>query len=153
MIEYSPCGKKAMELFKNGCNCSQSVFTAFAESFSIDEKLALSLSSGFGGGIGRLRRTCGAISGGVMALGYAFGYDDISDYNKKSKLYALIQDFVGEFERELGSSVCAKLLNTNDNDSQPEMRSKEYYEKRPCCHIVGVSASIVENMIKNKLSD
>ncbi len=153
-IEKSSYAKKAMKLFKEGYNCSQSVFLAFEDQYDIDRKTALKLSSSFGGGMGRLREVCGAVSGMFMVAGLLYGYDDAKDYEGKTKHYERIQLLAKEFEERNGSIVCKQLLGLGEGkDSHiPEKRTDAYYQKRPCAELVGMAAAIMEQYIeKNPL--
>ena len=154
-IETSVYAQKAMELFKEGFNCSQSVFLAFADMYEMDYKTALRLSSSFGGGMGRLREVCGAVSGMFMVAGVLYGYDDPKDYEAKKVHYERIQLLAKEFEPCNGSIVCRQLLGLGEGKDAPapEKRSDEYYKKRPCAELVGIAAAIMEQYIlENKLS-
>ena len=87
--------EKAKELFLSGCNCSQSVFCAWADELGFDEKTAMKLSCGFGGGVGRLREICGAVSGAAMVLSMRFSGEDGRD---RASVYGMIQDFANRFQ-------------------------------------------------------
>ena len=148
-IETSPHAAKAMELFKEGCNCAQAVFLAFEDKYTIDHKTALMLSSSFGGGMGRLREVCGAVSGMFMVAGVLYGYDDVKDYEAKKLHYERIQFLAKEFESRNGSIVCRQLLGLGDGKDTPtpEQRTDSYYKKRPCAELVGIAAAIMEQYI------
>ncbi len=140
---------KAMELFKQGYNCAQAVFLAFEDRYEIDRKTALMLSSSFGGGMGRLREVCGAVSGMFMVAGVMYGYTETEDHESKSRHYERIQELAREYELINGSIVCRELLGLNVKKDKPvpEKRTDEYYKKRPCVELVGVAASIMEKYI------
>ena len=123
-IEQSAYAKKAMDLFKEGYNCSQAVFLAFEDKYDIDRKVALMLSSSFGGGMGRLREVCGAVSGMFMVAGVLYGYDDPKDYDKKKEHDSGIQD-----------------------TPSPLPRPDDYYTNRPRAELVGMAAAIMERYI------
>lgn len=148
-IETSLYAKKAMDLFKEGFNCSQSVFLAFEDMHKMDPKTALKLSSSFGGGMGRLREVCGAVSGMFMVAGVLYGYDDPKDYEAKKVHYERIQQLAKEFESRNGSIVCRQLLGLGEGKDTPapEKRTQEYYKKRPCAELVGMAAAIMEQYI------
>lgn len=148
-IETSLYAKKAMDLFKEGFNCSQSVFLAFEDMHKMDPKTALMLSSSFGGGMGRLREVCGAVSGMFMVAGVLYGYDDPKDYEAKKVHYERIQQLAKEFESRNGSIVCRQLLGLGEGKDTPapEKRTQEYYKKRPCAELVGMAAAIMEQYI------
>lgn len=148
-IEKSAYAQKAMELFKEGFNCSQSVFLAFEDKYQMDRKTALMLSSSFGGGMGRLREVCGAVSGMFMVAGVLYGYDDPKDYEAKKVHYERIQQLAKEYELRNGSIVCRQLLGLGEGKDvpTPEKRTEEYYKKRPCAELVGMAAAIMEQYI------
>lgn len=149
-IEVSEYGQKAMKLFKEGFNCAQSVFLAFSDKYEMDEKMALRLSSSFGGGMGRLREVCGAVSGMFMVAGILYGYDETTENDHKRNHYARIQQLAHEFEKETGSIICRELLGLGKgkDSPQPEKRTEEYYKKRPCVELVGLAATIMEQYIR-----
>ena len=99
---------RAKELFHQGFNCSQSVFAACADLYGIeDEALALRLSASFGGGIGRMRQTCGAACGMFMLAGLENGSATPHDAEGKKQNYALVQELAADFKRENGSLICS----------------------------------------------
>lgn len=149
-LENSIYASKAMALFKEGYNCAQSVFLAFADKYPIEPKLALKLSSSFGGGMGRLREVCGAVSGMFMVAGLLYGYDSPTAYEEKSEHYARIQELAHAFAKQNGSIVCRELLGLNQKEDvpTPEKRTDAYYQKRPCEQLVGMAAAIMERYIK-----
>lgn len=136
--------KRAVELFKSGFNCSQSVVAAFADMYEFTEEQALRMSASFGGGIGRMRQTCGAACGMFLLAGLEKGAVDGKDREGKAANYALVQELAEEFKRRNGSLVCAELLGLKkaENSSVPEARTQEYYAKRPCAKMVEVAAEI-----------
>ncbi|MBQ3007388.1 MAG: C_GCAxxG_C_C family protein [Clostridia bacterium] len=141
--------EKAKELFEGGCNCCQAVFCAFLEETNLTKDEALRLSAGFGGGFGRLREVCGAVSGMTMVLSNKFASTDPNNREEKAALYALIQKAAGEFREENGSIVCRELLGLSEKNSAPvpEERTKEYYKKRPCSELVRCAAEIAEKYL------
>lgn len=143
--------ERAMELFKQGYNCSQSVFGAFCEECNMDFETALKLSSSFGGGMGRLREVCGAVSGMFMVAGMKYGYSNPKDNVSKAEHYKRIQELAEQFKEKNGSLVCRELLGlANHSDNYiPEERTDEYYKKRPCAEIVGDAAEIIDEFIKS----
>jgi len=149
MINHS---QKAMGLFKEGYNCSQSIFLAFSDIINLDEETMLKISSSFGGGMGRLRGVCGAVSGMFMVLGYLYGYSEPKAYQEKTEHYKLIQAFADKFKNENGSIICRELLGLEkgpDNPT-PEKRTDAYYKKRPCGELIGYAAKILEEYIYSK---
>ena len=90
--------KKAGELFQEGYNCAQAVFLAFEDLYDIDHETALKLSSSFGGGMGRMREVCGAVSGMFMVAGVLYGYDDPKAQTEKADHYKRIQELAEEYK-------------------------------------------------------
>lgn len=138
--------ERAMELFNQGYNCSQSVFGAFAEECGIDFETALKLSSSFGGGMARLREVCGAVSGMFMVAGMKYGYTDQKDITAKTEHYKRIQELAEEFKEKNRTIVCRELLGLSVQSEGyiPEERTAEYYKKRPCAELVGDAAEIID---------
>ena len=149
-VENSLYAQKAMRFFKEGYNCAQSVFLSFAEENGIDKKTALMLSSSFGGGMGRLREVCGAVSGMFMVAGLIYGYDDPKAFEEKQEHYERIQYLANEFKLINGSIICRTLLglDVESDVPTPEKRTEEYYKKRPCTELVGIAAAIMEKYIE-----
>lgn len=139
----------AMDYFKKGYNCAQSVVLAFEDTVSIDRNELTKLASSFGAGMGRLREVCGAVSGMFMVAGLLYGYDDPNDAKGKEEHYERIQELAKKFEEKNGTIVCRNLLGLNvQHDSpKPEARTNEYYKKRPCVELVGDAAEILEEYI------
>lgn len=126
--------EKAVELFKSGYNCSQSVVAAFADMYGFTQEQALRMSASFGGGIGRMRQTCGAACGMFLLAGLEKGAVDGKDREGKAANYALVQQLAEEFRKRNGSMICAELLGLKkpEGSSMPEARTELYYAKRPC---------------------
>jgi len=150
-FENSAYAKKAMQLFKEGYNCSQAVILAFSDKYDIEGKTAVKLASSFGGGMGRMREVCGAVSGMFMVAGLLYGYDDPKAKEEKADHYARIQQLAAEFTKINGSIVCRELLGLTQkkDDPTPSERTAEYYKKRPCEQLVGIAAAIMEDYINN----
>lgn len=142
--------EKAKELFKRGFNCSQAVVGAFADDLGMDEETLLKLSSSFGGGMGRLREVCGAVSGMFMVAGIKYGYSSPDAKEEKSKHYARIQELAKSFTEENGSIICRELLGTEGKSEShvPSDRTDKYYKTRPCADLVADAARILEEYIK-----
>lgn len=153
--EIEARAQRAVELFKQGFNCSQAVFASCADMYGItDEQLALRLSASFGGGIGRMRMVCGAASGMFLLAGLQNGSSTPHDNEGKMANYAYVQQLAGEFKGKYGSLICAELLGlapkgqlqmTNDQlpmDARPADRTPEYYEKRPCSEMIAEAVRI-----------
>jgi len=146
--------QRAVELFKQGYNCSQSVVAAFCEELDVDIETALKISASFGAGMGRLREVCGAVSGMFIVAGMKYGYTDPKDFEAKAEHYKMIQHLANQFKEENNSIICRELLGieAGPNSPIPELRTKEYYKKRPCAELVGCAAEILEQVLKNKLN-
>ena len=158
--------EKAKRLFKeNGYNCCQAVVLAYNDIFGIDDTTAAALSSGFGGGMGRMREVCGSVSGMVLLAGLIQPATDPSDKAGRTANYAMVQDVAAEFKALNESIICKELLGlstcsapTSDNihgipeSPVPSDRTAEYYKKRPCEELVGISAHIIGKKIQNWIS-
>lgn len=144
---------QAKEYFLNGYNCAQAVAMAFADLMEMDEYTAARLTSGFGGGLARMREVCGSVSGMAFVMSSLYGYGDASETENKKRLYGEIQQLADEFKAQNGSVVCRELLGLNKpgaDDPTPEPRTAQYYKKRPCHELVWCSADILERYINNK---
>jgi C_GCAxxG_C_C family probable redox protein len=140
---------RAVELFVMGYNCSQSVFAAYSDEMGLDMDTALRLSSSFGGGMGRLREVCGALSGAFMVFGMLRGYTDPTDSEAKSEHYKQVQEMAALFKAEHGSLLCRDLLGDNaGNGYVPENRTEDYYQKRPCAGLVAHAAALLDRMLE-----
>ena len=141
----------AEALFREGYNCAQSVFAAFSDVCGMDRETALRLSSSFGGGLGRLREVCGAVSGMAMVAGVLRGYSDPNDPEAKAAHYALIREMADRFRAETGSIICRELLEQSGNDASaggtPSPRDEHFHHSRPCAGFVRLAASIAEDML------
>jgi len=149
MVRMSERTEKAVALFKAGCNCSQSVVAAFCDVFGLDEKTAMRLSCGLGGGVGRLREVCGAVSGMAVLAGLKYGNATPDDAAAKKKTYEVVQAMANEFRQKNGHIVCRQLLGLEkpENDPTPSGRDAAYYQKRPCAAYVADAAAIVERFL------
>ena len=139
-------GELAESFFRSGYNCSQSVALAFCDEMNMEKAVAARLTVGFGGGVGRMREVCGAVSGMAFVLSALYGDDG------KANIYALIQKGAEKFRRENGSVVCRELLGLAKapSDPVPEARTREYYKKRPCPELVRMAADILEEIINDE---
>ncbi len=143
--------KLAGDLFLEGYNCAQSVFLAFADVTGFDKETALLISSSFGGGMGRLREVCGAVSGAFMVAGVLWGYTELDD-EKKKEHYALVQEIARRFKAKHETIVCRELLKgiESSSDPMPSLRDAQYYQKRPCVRLVEDAAAVIDELIKEK---
>ena len=140
--------ERAVELFVEGYNCAQAVAAAFGDLTGLDEKTAAKMASCFGGGMGRMREVCGAVSGMLMVAGVLYGYDDPKATREKRELYAQVQAMAGQFRQELGSIVCRDLLKNPPSDPNPTPRTEQFYKERPCARMVATAARIMDEFIE-----
>ena len=155
VMEEKTHSELAMSFFKEGYNCSQSVFMAFCDEYDMDFEMALKISSSFGAGMGRLREVCGAVTGMFMAAGMIYGYSDPKDHTSKTEHYKRIQYLAKEFEEKNHSIICRELLGLGSGKDSPvpELRTAEYYKKRPCAELVGMAADIMDKYINDNQQD
>lgn len=138
----------AAQLFTEGYSCSQAVAAAFSDVTGLDGKLSARMAASFGGGMGRMREVCGAVSGMLLVAGLLYGYDDPADTAGKRALYAQVQAMAGQFRTEMGSIICRDLLQNPPSDPNPTPRTAEFYQKRPCQRMVETAARIMEEFIQ-----
>ena len=129
-----------------GYNCAQSVFIAFSSEFGLDDETALKLSSSFGGGMGRLREVCGAVSAMFAIAGLKYGYTSPNNDEVKAKHYELVQQLAAKFKEKYGTIICRDLLELPEGSDSPipSKRTEEYYKQRPCEAFVRYAAEIIE---------
>lgn len=142
----------AAENFKKGYNCAQSVFIAYAGEYGISKNTALKLSSSFGGGMGRLREVCGAVSGMFMIAGLAKGYTENNNDEAKAGHYKFIQTLAGEFIARHNTIICRELLGLDKNEETefvPSKRTEEYYTQRPCEKFIVSACEILDKYLPN----
>ena len=143
--------ERAMAFFHKGYNCSQAVAMAFSDIMGLDEKTVAALATGFGGGMGRMRKVCGTVSGMALVSGFLVpACDDATVKTQKAANYALVQSLAGEFKEMNGSIICRELLGLSPSVKEthvPAERTSEYYKKRPCEELVGISAGILARKI------
>ncbi len=137
----------AVELFVSGYNCAQAVAVAFCDVTGMDRELTARLSSSFGGGMGRMREVCGAVSGMLMVAGILYGYDTNDDDVQKKAHYTLVQKLAGQFREQAGSIICREILKNPPSDPVPSPRTEAYYAQRPCVRMVYLAARIMEDYI------
>ena len=140
---------KAAELFLSGSNCAQAVAVAFCDVTGLEPAFAAKMASSFGGGMGRLREVCGAVSGMLMVAGLIYGYEDPgeNDCNKKAH-YQLVQALCAAFREQTGSIVCREILKNPPSDPNPTPRTAEFYRTRPCARMVLLAGQILDEYIK-----
>jgi len=143
----------ATTFFEQGYNCSQAVFMAYSDMYGIEPEMAAKLATSFGGGMGRLREVCGAVSGMFLVLGLQYPFTDTKDKGAKNTNYKAVQRTANEFKSVMGSYICADLLKLKHEPQNPESseRNEAYYKSRPCTRCVKVAAEIIGNelIVKN----
>ena len=140
---------RAEELFRQGYNCSQSVFSAFADELGMSVEESAKLASPFGAGFGKLREVCGAVCGMTMLVGAVKGYSDPTDSEGKKALYELEQKMCAEFEAVHKTIICRELLGLKKGEDleEPAVRTEEYYKSRPCVSACRTAAEIAEKYL------
>ena len=140
----------AASLFCGGCNCSQAVFAAFSDVTGIERQTALRLASSFGAGMGRMRDTCGAVTGMFLVLGAVYGFDDRCDTAEKGAHYARVQELAAQFREVYGTLLCRELMANLNKDTapMPEERTEEYYRTRPCARFVVTAARLLDKYLE-----
>ena len=138
----------AGNLFLEGYNCAQAVAVAFCDVTGMDKATAAKLASPFGGGMGRMREVCGAVSGMLMVLGVLYGYEEnAEDDAHKKQLYIDVQALAGKFREECGSIICREILKNPPSDPNPTPRTADFYAKRPCARMVMTAAKLLDEFI------
>ena len=139
----------AAELFMQGYNCAQAIAVAFSDVTGWTREEAAKLSSSFGGGMGRLREVCGAVSGMLLVAGHLYGYDD-PESDQKMTHYARVQQLAEQFRQQAGSIVCREILKNPPSDPNPTPRTAEFYQQRPCVRLVMLAAEVLDDYIKGQ---
>ncbi len=146
-------GERAEALFLQGYTCAQAVLLAFEDITGLDTTTAAKLASGFGGGMGRMREVCGAVSGMFMAYDLICGYAEPGDMEAKKRTYADIRELAARFSAQSGGSiVCRELLAGVETTAggDPEQRTPAYYQKRPCPRLVALAADVLDEFLREK---
>ena len=141
----------ARDNFLKGYNCAQAVAIAFSEEMGMSETELAKLASSFGGGMGKMREICGAVSGALLVYGAVHGNSDPDDADAKKAHYARVQEFAARFKAEHETIICRELLKNialkKESTSEPEARTEDYYRTRPCVRFVETAATILEQML------
>ena len=147
--------QRAVDNFMAGYGCCRSVVAAFSDLYGLDETLAKKVGAGFGGGVGRMRMMCGAVSGIVMLAGLDCLQTEGSDREGKSACYKVVQELLEQSKQENGSIICAEILGIQGHEKAhsnyvASPRTAEYYKSRPCAAKVESAARIFANYLKAK---
>ena len=150
-IDVEQRAAQAESYFRQGYNCAQSVYMAFADLYGLDTETAAKIVAPLGGGMGRLREVCGACSGMFMVAGLHIPTTNPADHQTKARTYVAVQHLAARFKEENGSIICRELLGlSSHNDAPiPETRTDAYYKKRPCAELVHTAAYILATALKN----
>ena len=143
-------GALSKEMFCKGYNCAQAVVAAFHEELGMTESEAARLSSSFGGGMGRMRETCGAVSGMLLVAGLLWGYGTPGDDEAKAAHYRLVQEMAAKFRERTGSLICRELLGNPPSDPNPTPRTADFDKPRPCAGFVALAAEILDGEIAER---
>lgn len=143
----------AAQLFESGHNCAQAVAVAFCDVTGLEPKAAAAMASSFGGGMGRMREVCGAVSGILLVAGILYGDDTIGNDARKKEHYQRVQFLAEQFRQEAGSIICREILKNPPSDPSPTPRSPEFYQMRPCTRLVYVAAEIMSRYIEDNPVD
>lgn len=137
--------EKARSLFLEGYSCAQSVLGAYAEELGLNPSAAMRLASSFGGGMGGMRETCGAVTAMLMVAGLRDGYDAPGDLHAKTAHYARVRHLADAFRAEHGTLVCRDLLaHLGTLKQAPSARTEAYYRERPCARFVETAARLLD---------
>lgn len=140
--------EQAAQYFESGYNCAQAVAAAYGELLGMTPAAAARAVCAFGGGMGRMREVCGAVSGMLFVVGSLYGYESPNPGAQKA-LYAAVQHLAGQFRQTAGSIVCRELLDNPATDPKPTPRTPSFYAKRPCTRMVVLAASLLEDYIRD----
>lgn len=138
---------QAAELFLKGYNCAQAVAMAYCDLTGLSPELTARMTSSFGGGMGRLREVCGAVSGMFFVTGILYGYDSPEDDAQKKAHYGRIQALAAQFREEAGSIICREILKSPPSDPNPTPRTAEFYRQRPCTRLVMLACQLLDQYI------
>lgn len=139
----------AVHAFESGYNCCQSVFATYADIFGMDRQTALKLSSPMGGGMGRMREVCGAVSAMSLLAGLKYGNTDPNNQEAKTYIYEIVQQMCARFKQDMDTIICRELLQNvaTTDGAAPQERTEQYYSERPCARFVALAAKIVEETL------
>lgn len=141
--------EEAVKTFESGYTCAQSVFVTYADLFGLDRETALKLTSPMGGGIGRMREVCGAVSSMALLAGLKEGNTDPDNEQGKERIYLLTRQLADKFKDRHETIICRELLRMEgmEESAKPSERTEEYYRTRPCSRLVATAAEIIEEIL------
>lgn len=151
-IDVEERSRKAREAFESGYNCSQAVVVAYADVLEVDADAVAALVQPLGGGMGRLREVCGAVSGMFMVSSAAYRGAPVTDRAARTKIYTGVQSLAARYRQECGSIVCRELLGLAQKSDAPvpEERTADYYKRRPCSEYVALCARMVGEYLNER---
>lgn len=142
--------ESATKAFKSGLNCAQSVLSAYSEELNFDQTLALQISSGFGGGMGRMQETCGAVTGAFMVFGIYNSNNSVDEHEIREQTNSMIQSFSQQFKSLHGTLDCGSLLNCDINTEEGQrFLRKNKLNETICENCVANSVKIIDQLIGN----
>jgi C_GCAxxG_C_C family probable redox protein len=140
--------ESAMSIFEEGFNCSQAVMASHCEAFGITKELAYKISSAFGGGMGRIGETCGAVTGALLLIGLKHGKYKKDDVDSKDKTYAIVKEFTDQFKNKYGSIKCSDLIKFDISIPEELLKARESgVFKTSCPYFVKGSVELVEKYL------
>jgi C_GCAxxG_C_C family probable redox protein len=140
--------EEAKKQFEKGFHCAPAVLSTYSEGLGLEKTLALKIACGFGGGIGRMGRTCGAVTGALMVIGLKHGKANLADEESSQRTYTLVEEFVDSFTALHGSIECKELIGydlSNSGELKSARESGVFQNK--CPSLVYDSARILENIL------
>jgi len=140
--------EKAKKQFAKGFSCAPAVFSTYSDQFGLEKELALKIACGFGGGIGRMGKTCGAVTGAVMVIGLKHGQADVADEESRQETHKLVKKFIDKFTALHGSIECRQLIGYDLSDSAELKLAREsgVFQKK-CASFVYDAARILEDVL------
>jgi len=138
---------ESVQVYQSGFNCSQAVFVPFAKAHGLSEEIGSRIGSSFGGGMGKMQETCGAVTGAFMAIGLKHGFTKSDDHAQKEIVLARTKDFIAKFKAEFGTLLCKELLGCDLNTAEGQKFHKDHNQRDLiCAKCVKFAASVVEGM-------
>lgn len=141
--------ERAVSCFKEGFSCSQALLSTYGAQFGLNREMALKVSGAFGGGMGRMAETCGAVTGASMVIGLKYGKTRVEDEQTKEKAYSLVKEFVDKFKSRNGSIICRELLGCDISTPRGMALAKEKKLIDTLCpKFVQDAAEIIEQILE-----
>ena len=141
--------EKAKKQFEKGFSCAPAVLSTYSEQLGLEKALALKIACGFGGGMGRMGRTCGAVTGALMVIGLKHGQVNLADAESQKKTYTLVKEFIDKFTALHGSVECRELIgyDLSNSDERKSARDSGVFRNK-CPSFVYDSARILEDVLR-----